>query len=50
MKVRAREKKHKNKDNEKIIFVSTTYKKKINKIKPVDLDGGTSKKPSENPD
>ena len=42
--MRAQEKEHENKDDKKVVFISTIYKKKINKIKSVDLSGEISEK------
>ena len=48
MNIRARERKYKNKDNEKTAFMSITYKKKVNKIKSMNLNEETNKKPGRN--
>ena len=48
MRVWAWEREHENKNNKKVIFINIAYKKKVNKIKPVNLDKETSKKFNKN--
>ena len=48
MRVRAQEREYKNRDNKKAIFINTIYKKKVNKIKPVNLSKEISEKSSGN--
>ena len=44
MRVRAWKRKRENKNNEKVIFINIIYKKKVDKIKFVNLNERTSKK------
>ena len=48
MRAKAWKRKYENKNDKKTIFINIIYKKKVDKIKPMNLNEGTSEKSNKN--